>query len=156
MPRSVLTDPPFSHHHSHLSNGLNRTLTRVRTRLRRPCQEGPQIRYPMHLASCQVPRIRPTPRVSIPSLGASTATHLTQRHNHLFLVMVAFHYLSQCRIMALRTMDLRTTALPISLTMPSLHPNNNTTMAWVIVWLDKVLTTLCRLTMHHLIWLIGR
>ncbi len=82
--------------------------------------------------------------------------HLTQRRNHLFLVMVAFHFLSQCRIMALRTMDLRTTVLPISLTMPSPRPNNNTTMAWVIVWFDRALTTLCRLTMHRLIWLIGR
>jgi hypothetical protein len=70
--------------------------------------------------------------------------------------MVAFRFLNRCPIMALLIMGLRTTALPISNTMPSLHLNNSTTTEWGIIWLDRVQTTLCPLIMHLLTWLIGR
>jgi hypothetical protein len=142
--------------HWHHSNGLNRILTRARIRPKDPCQELPRIRYLMHLVSCLAQRIQPIRRVNIPFLGASTATPSTQRHNHSFLVMVAFRFLNRCPIMALLIMGLRTTALPISNTMPSLHLNNSTTMEWGIIWLDRVQTTLCPLIMHLLTWLIGR
>jgi hypothetical protein len=146
----------FNHHHWLPSNGLNRALIRPLIRLKDLCQEGLQIRYLMHLVNCLVPRILQIRRVNIPSQGASTATPSTQRPNHLFLVMVAFHFPSRCRIMALLIMGLRTTALPISHIMPFLRLNNSTTTVWDTIWLDRVLTILCHLIMHRLIWLIGR
>jgi hypothetical protein len=144
-----------SHRRWRPSNGLNRTFTRARINLQDLCPEGLRIRSPMHLVSCPVPRTRRIRRASIPSPEASTATPSTQRRNHLFPEMAASHYNNRCHIMVLLITGLRITDRPISLIMPSLPRNNNTTTEWGTIWLDRVLTTLCRLIMHLLTWLIG-
>jgi hypothetical protein len=70
--------------------------------------------------------------------------------------MAASPFHSRCHIMALLITALRITDRPISLTMPSLHLNNNTTMEWGTIWFDRVQTILCHLIMHLLIWVIGQ
>jgi hypothetical protein len=80
----------------------------------------------------------------------------TRRPNLSFQAILGFRDLSLCHIMGLLTTDLRITALPISLTTPIPHHNNNLGMEWAITWLVRVQTTLCHLIMHLRIWLIGQ
>jgi hypothetical protein len=137
------------------SNNNNNLSTRVHINLKAPWLEGLQTLSLMHLVSCQA---LPTPlirRVNIQFPEASTDMLSTRRLNLSFQAILDFQDPSLCHIMGLLTMDLRITALPISLTTPIPH-HNNLGMEWAITWLVRVQTTLCHRIMHLRTWLIGQ
>jgi hypothetical protein len=142
----------------HPSNGHSSSnlSTRVHISLKAPWLEGLQTLSRMHLVSCQA---LPTPlirRVNIQFPEASTDMLSTRRLNLSFQAILDFRDLSLCHIMGLLTTDLRITALPISLTMPIPHHNNNLGTEWATTWLVRVQITLCHLIMHLRTWLIDQ